>query len=49
MESLTLRSGAAKKNITPSGSLFLYGYPHVQRYSSAARPARFVARTPASW
>ncbi len=29
-----LHAGAAELDITPTGSVFLYGYPHVERYST---------------
>ena len=29
-----LQAGAAVEDITPSGSVFLFGYPHVRRYSA---------------
>jgi hypothetical protein len=34
LPSTDLRAGAAIKSITPEGSTFLYGYPHVRRYST---------------
>ena len=33
MTNKVLKAGAAKVDITPDKSLFLYGYPHVERYS----------------
>jgi hypothetical protein len=30
----TVMAGAAVVDITPQGSVFLYGYPHVKRYST---------------
>jgi neutral ceramidase len=35
----TLRAGAATVDITPQGSVFLYGYPHVRRYSTGVHDA----------
>src|SRR5690349_16509309 len=29
-----LRAGAASANLTPQGSVFLFGYPHVPRHST---------------
>src|SRR5450759_5491738 len=34
-----LLAGAATVDITPTGSVFLYGYPHVPRYSTGVHDA----------
>ena len=43
----SLIAGAAAVDITPDGSQFLFGYPHVARYSTGAHD-RLLASAPIS-
>ena len=38
-----LRAGAAQREVTPGKSLFLYGYPHVQRYSEGSHDPLYAS------
>lgn len=38
-----LKAGAAKQDITPEQSLFLFGYPHVERYSQGTHDPLYAS------